>query len=481
MNVVVKEAAYVVIHVPDFVRYGSKPSRDIAEKPDLIHDIQKHLRSYKEVIDYGPHQVFIGNKQPDELNDIPKPWYEHPIQNGDRLGPFGEILPEDEFYGWMKSADDFDLLWLDPHFIDRLRNGFASHPLVPDRLADKLRNGKSLEKIKEIIKNHEALPVYYHHRIIGAIRRDHDKDDTLKSEVLMENLMAKASGALAMLHLINKAKIKPEDVSFVLDCTEAAIGDRYNRGGGSMSKAMAEMCGCINATGHDIRAFCCAPNHAIINAAGLIAGGIFENVIVCGGGCLAKVGMKYTGHLKHQMPILEDVIAGIAFLITKDDGVSPIVRLDAVGKHDVGAGSPQQAILTSLILKPLSKIGMKMTDIDKYATEMHNPEITLPAGSGDTPATNYSMMAALAVLDKQIDKTQIKQFVRERGMPGFSPTQGHVPSSVPFLGHAIKAMKTGKMKRAMFVAKGSLFLGRMSQLSDGMSFLLESNSRNSST
>ena len=31
------------------------------------------------------------------------------------------------------------------------------------------------------------------------------------------------------------------------------------------------------------------------------------------------------------------------------------------------------------------------------------------------------------------------------------------------------------MKNAMFVAKGSLFLGRMSQLSDGMSFLLEAN------
>jgi len=27
----------------------------------------------------------------------------------------------------------------------------------------------------------------------------------------------------------------------------------------------------------------------------------------------------------------------------------------------------------------------------------------------------------------------------------------------------------------MFVAKGSLFLGRMSQLSDGMSFVLEAN------
>jgi betaine reductase len=209
----------------------------------------------------------------------------------------------------------------------------------------------------------------------------------------------------------------------------------------------------------------------------MVAAGIFENVVVAGGGCMAKVGMKFAAHLKHNMPILEDVVAGIAFLVTKDDGVSPVLRLDAVGKHDVGAGSPQQAIMASLILKPLARVGMKMTDIDKYATEMHNPEITLPAGSGDTPSINYKTMAALAALNKQIDRTEIEKFVKERGMPGFSPTQGHVPSAVPFLGHALEAMKKGNMKRAMFVAKGSLFLGRMSQLSDGISFLLEANSK----
>jgi betaine reductase len=37
-------------------------------------------------------------------------------------------------------------------------------------------------------------------------------------------------------------------------------------------------------------------------------------------------------------------------------------------------------------------------------------------------------------------------------------------------------MRRGEMDTALFVAKGSLFLGRMSQLSDGMSFLLEKNS-----
>jgi len=475
MSVVIKEVGYIMVHVPDFVRYGSKPSRDIPENRDLLEEISVHLRGYDGVVNYPPHQVFIGNMHPDKLNTIEKPWYEHPVEDGSRHGLFGEIMPEDEFYGWMKAADDFDLLWLEPDFVNRIRDRFIAHPFIAESWSRKLGDGKPPEKIREIIDQGAALPVYYHGERIGSLRRDHDRDDTLKAHVLMENLMAKASGSLAMFHLFKRAGIEPADVDFVLDCTETAVGDRYNRGGGSLSKAMAEMCGCINATGNDIRAFCCAPNHALINAAGLVGAGIHENVVVAGGGCLAKVGMKFSAHLKHNMPILEDVIAAIAFLVTTDDGVSPILRLDSIGKHDVGAGSPQQAIMTSLIVKPLDRIGMKMTDIDRYATELHNPEITLPAGSGDTPLTNYKIMAALAALNGQIDKTEIESFVRMRGMPGFSPTQGHIPSAVPFLGHAIESMKRGEMKRSLFVAKGSLFLGRMSQLSDGISFLLEAN------
>ncbi len=479
MTVVIKNASYIMVHVPDFVQYGSKPVRDINDNPELRWEIKRHLRTYEEVINYAPHQVFIGNKHPDELNDIPKPWYENLLEDGKREGPFGEIMPEDEFYGWMKVADDFDLLWLDPEFIENIKPKFSSHPFVSEAWVKKLGQGKDPQKIMGIINEGAALPLFYNDRLVGSIRRDHDKDDTLKAEVLLENLMAKASGALAIFHLLKSTGISSADVDFVLDCTETAIGDRYNRGGGSLSKAYAEMVGFLNATGHDVRAFCCAPNHAIINAAGLVESGIFKNVVVAGGGCLAKIGMKSAAHLRHNMPILEDVIAGIAFLISKDDGYSPIIRLDSIGKHDVGAGSSQQAIMTSLILKPLNRLGMKMTEIDKYSTELHNPEITLPSGSGDTPGTNYKIMASLAALNHHIDKTEIDKFVKERGMPGYCPTQGHVPSAVPFIGHAIKAMKEGKIKRAMFVAKGSLFLGRMSQLSDGISFILEANPNSS--
>ena len=60
-------------------------------------------------------------------------------------------------------------------------------------------------------------------------------------------------------------------------------------------------------------------------------------------------------------------------------------------------------------------------------------------------------------------------------MIGFSTTQGHIASAVPVLGHAVRKMKEGKMDRALFLAKGSLFLGRMTQLADGISFILEKN------
>ena len=60
-------------------------------------------------------------------------------------------------------------------------------------------------------------------------------------------------------------------------------------------------------------------------------------------------------------------------------------------------------------------------------------------------------------------------------MPGFSPTQGHIASAIPFLAQAVDLLREGRMHRAMFLAKGSLFLGRMTQMSDGMSFILEAN------
>jgi len=61
-------------------------------------------------------------------------------------------------------------------------------------------------------------------------------------------------------------------------------------------------------------------------------------------------------------------------------------------------------------------------------------------------------------------------------MPGWAPTQGHIPSGIPYVGYAQQDLTTGNLNRAMVVGKGSLFLGRMTNLFDGVSVMLERNS-----
>ncbi|MGD0916589.1 MAG: glycine/sarcosine/betaine reductase complex component C subunit beta [Thermodesulfobacteriota bacterium] len=474
---VVKGVSYFLAHVPSMVRHGSKPSREIMKDPSILAPILAHLEDFNHAVAYPPNQVFIGNLDPEELRQIPSPWYQHPVPKASREGSFGEIMPEEEFYGMLKICDEFGLIMLEESFLREVALTLSGHPLFHSDDQKKLDKGNSLEQIRETINGRHALPLYIQRdRLIGCIQAGHEEDTALAPEILLENLASRASGALALRHLITKTG-RAEEIDYLLGCGEEAVGDRYNRGGGSLSKAIGELCGCVRATGSDVKAFCCAPVHAMVLAAGLIASKTFNNVVLVGGGSLPKLGMKFHGHLRHDMPILEDVLAGIAIWVSPDDGKSPVLRLDSVGKHEIGSGSAQQAILNKLVVEPLDRLGLKLTQIDKYATEMHNPEITEPQGSGNVPRTNYRTIGSFAVIRKEIEREELEQFVEVHGMPGFSPTQGHIASAVPFLGHALKKIMAGEMKYVLFLAKGSLFLGRMTQLSDGLSFLLEKNER----
>ena len=280
---------------------------------------------------------------------------------------------------------------------------------------------------------------------------------------------------LSLLHLVETSGIQPDEVEYVIDCCEEACGDMNQRGGGNFAKAAAEVAGLVNATGSDARGFCAGPAHALLNAASLVKAGTFKTVAVTAGGCTAKLGMNGKDHVKKGMPVLEDAIAGFSVLITADDGVSPQIRTDIVGRHTVGTGSSPQAVIGALVTEPLDQAGLKITDIDKFSPEMQNPDITKPAGAGDVPEANYKMIAALGVKRGEIERKDIADFVKKHGMTGWAPTQGHIPSGVPYLGFAREAILAGDVKRAMIIGKGSLFLGRMTNLFDGISFLIEAN------
>jgi hypothetical protein len=418
----------VLAHAPDLVRHGSKPTREGV-------DLNGSLRSYDEALGYPPHQVFIGNLHPDELWRIERPWWRHPVEPRGE-GPFGELIPQAELYRRMQSADAFQLFRLDG-------------------------------------TNGAGLPIYDGATLLGTMAGAHEQDESLTAPVLLENLACKATGALALEHLLAKTGLSPEDLEYAIGCGEEAVGDRYQRGGGNLAKAIAEQAGCVNASGSDVKAFCCAPIHALVSAASLVAAGVYPYVAVVAGGSLAKLGMKFAGALKNGVPVLEDVLAGLAILVGPPGDRAPMLRLDAVGRHRVGSGSAQQAVLEDLIVEPLERLGRRILDVDRYATELHDPEITEPAGAGNVPSRNYRLIGALAVRRGELPRERLDDFERERGLPGFSPTQGHVASAVPWLPHALTALRAGELESTMLLAKGSLFLGRMTELADGLSVILE--------
>ena len=276
-------------------------------------------------------------------------------------------------------------------------------------------------------------------------------------------------------HGIKNTGIDPAEIEYVVDCCEEACGDMNQRGGGNFAKAAAEVVGLVNATGSDVRGFCAGPAHAILDAASLVKAGTFKNVIVTAGGCTAKLGMNGKDHVKKGLPILEDVLGGFAIVITENDGESAEINLDILGKHSVGTGSAPQKVISALVTQGLEKAGLKITDIDKYSPEMQNPDVTVPAGAGDVPLGNYKMIAALAVKNGEIEKKDLATFPAKHGMMGWAPTQGHIPSGVPYIGFAREEIMRGEIKKAMIIGKGSLFLGRMTNLFDGMSFIMQTN------
>jgi glycine/sarcosine/betaine reductase complex component C subunit beta len=467
---------FFLAHVPGLVRYGSKPARDIAGDSAVTETIAARLRTYEAAAAYPPNRVFLGQLHPDALTSLSKPWFEHTTAGG-RWGPHGEMMPEQEFYGLLKVCDAFDLVNLKTGFVEQVRPALAAHPLLTRADLDGLGPGMSETEIASILHGTaHALPLYLRSgNCIGCIRAAHQEDTSLAADVLLENLACKTTAVMAMRTLIAQEQIDPGSISYLLNSGEEAVGDRYQRGGGNLAKAVAEMSHCQLATGVDIKGFCCGPVHALAIAGSLVSARVFSRVAVIGGCSLAKLGMKYHGHLQHDQPVLEDVLAAVAVLVSADDGRNPLLRLDSLGRHTVAAGSSQKAIFEHLVSQPLQRLGLHYADIDKYATELHNPEVTEPAGSGDVAQLNYRTIAGLAAAHKEISPTQVPQFVAAHGMPGYSPTQGHIASAIPFLGHAVDGLRCGNMQRAMFLAKGSLFLGRMTQMADGLSFILERN------
>ena len=479
MKSVIKGASYILAHTPDMVLWNGTTQtteRIVNPESEYLKELPAHLRTFDQALAYWPNQVYIGNKTPDELAQIPQPWYDKTCEVNARYGKFGQMMPQEEFLLLMQACDVFDLVKLDRDFVAAHKPALAQNEILDESILARVTEGVELSAVEHFVKEEHAEPLYHNGKLVGCVNRAHDIDINLSAHVMLENMVSKASSVLAMLHAVKNTGIQKSDVEYVIDCAEEACGDMNQRGGGNFAKAAAEIAGLTGATGSDTRGFCAGPAHAIVEAASLVAAGAYKTVMVTAGGCTAKLGMNGKDHVKKGLPALEDMIGGFAVVITQDDGVSPEFNLSILGRHTVGTGSAPQNVIGSLVTDPLDRAGLKVTDIDKFSPEMQNPDITKPAGAGDVPLANYKMIAALAVKRGDLQKADLATFPVKHGLTGWAPTQGHIPSGVPYLGFAREDILAGKVHRAMIIGKGSLFLGRMTNLFDGVSFVLQTNS-----
>lgn len=473
---VIKSAGYVLANAPYIMENaGSTFVQEKEHNPDseFLANYKSHVRTFDEFVNYLPNQIYIGNEKIEKLSGYKSPFSDIDYHDGKLKGKFGEILTEAELIILLKLVDEFELVFLSEDFVNANQDAFKEKFPELSHLFGKL-TADDLSKAQELLDQGQAEPLYLGEDLVGYVRSAHQTDTNLSAEHMLENLVVKATGVVAAVELFRQG-VDRDSIEYVIECSEEACGDVNQRGGGNFAKAVSESAGILNASGSDTRGFCAAPVHAIIEASALVKAGIFKNVLVVAGGCVPKLGMNARDHVKKGLPIYEDALAGFAVLISEDDGKSPRVRTDIVGKHTAKTGSSPQAVIDALVAKPLYAHDLKIKDVDKYSPEMQNPDITKPAGAGNVPEANYKMIGALAVKNGEIDRKELKDFVAEKGFTGRAPTQGHIPSAVPYVGQMIYDLTEGDLNKVMLIGKGSLFLGRMTNLFDGVSILIERN------
>jgi hypothetical protein len=484
---VVTACSYALFHVPFFAtEHGTTPANERAANPGsaFLEALPRSLRSFAEVAAYPPNLAFIGALDPRDLP--PRPWtaacgvavtgeapaVEAGAETGAGVGSFGRIVDERTLYALIKFSDTFDLVLLSKEFRDEAVERLSADPVMKGADLSRFKSGAEPAELAQAIAD-GALPLVSGGATLGCIKSAHPTDVNLGAHAMLENLSAKATAVYALRDLVARSGVDAKTIDYVIETSEEACGDQNQRGGGNFAKAIGELCGLANATGSDVRSFCAGPVHGLLQAASHIRAGSFRRVVVVAGGATAKLAMNAKKHLEKGLPVLEDCLGAFAVEQHGEADAGLLVRNELAGTLRIGSGSSPQAVVQDLVADPLARAGLRFADVDCYAPELQNPEITEAAGAGNVTLANLKMIAALAVMKKEIAREEMDAFVARHGVTGWAPTQGHIPSGIPALGWFLAWSRAGKLSRGMLIGKGSLFLGRMTGLFDGVSLLVE--------
>ena len=191
---VLKAASYTLAITPDMVLHnGTTQTTEMIVNPEseYLKELPNHLRSFEDAVSYIPNQVYIGNAKPADLAATEFPFYDKKWENASRDGKYGQIMPQDEFYGLMQICDVFDLVLLEANFAADVKAKLAAQDILKDdQLAVLDKNKSTPEEIAALVNEEHAEPLYHNNVLVGVVKRAHDVDVNLSAHVMLENLVS---------------------------------------------------------------------------------------------------------------------------------------------------------------------------------------------------------------------------------------------------------------------------------------------------
>ncbi|MDF2592433.1 MAG: glycine reductase, partial [Clostridia bacterium] len=189
---VIKAATYILVHTPDMImHYGTTCAQEHETNPnsEFLVKAPQHIRSFEEAVKYAPNQAYIGNILPDELNNLPKPWYANLADHAEAEGKMGQIVSQEEFLLNIKISDAFDLVKLEKSFLEEQKAKLSNNKLYTEKELSGLKEGSEIAEIEKAVQA-GAEPLYSNQKLVGSVKAAHDKDKNLTAHIMVENLVA---------------------------------------------------------------------------------------------------------------------------------------------------------------------------------------------------------------------------------------------------------------------------------------------------
>ena len=158
---------------------------------------------------------------------------------GERRAPYGEIMPEDEFLGLLAAVDEFDLVTLSPEAADRAGNGAGKPPAGQEPGPRPHREGDAATSRRWRPSPAPCPSTYATATWPAPCGAASSTTSPSPPTSCWRTCPPRSRPASPCCTCSSAHGIDPASIDYVIGCGEEAIGDRYQRGGGNMAKAVA--------------------------------------------------------------------------------------------------------------------------------------------------------------------------------------------------------------------------------------------------